>query len=92
MGTQILIALAVKAVQLALCQFFKVCENHEDCPDGVCVAAQKAIDEVGEKVAEPVAQPTTQSFGFNPDWTKLQPLVEATVAFLGALRAFLGVK
>lgn len=92
MFQQLLIAAAVKAMQMALCSLFGFCINQEDCPDGVCDDALRSIDSLGDENIEPVVSPEkTRAFDFDIRWDQLKPLVDATVAFIDALKSFLGL-
>lgn len=92
MFKNLLFSAAIKALQVALCTFYGLCMDQEDCPDGICDDALSAIDNLGESSPEPVASPgKAMAFDFNFQWDKLQPLVEATVAVINALKAFLGL-
>ena len=85
-------AIALQALQLALCQFFGFCINQEDCPDGVCDDLLKAVDELGDDAPQAVVSSgRTMAFNFNPDWTRIKPLVDAAMAFVNELRLFLGI-
>lgn len=87
----LLISAAVKVIQMALCQFYGFCMSQDECPDGVCDDAVKAVDSLAD-IGEPTADPTkVRALGLSPDWSKLKPLTDATVAFIEALMAFLGV-
>ena len=81
----------LKNLPAILCQLFGYCIDHEECPDGVCDEIIKQCDEFGECVPEPSAT-KLQAFDFNPDWDELKPLVDAALAFVDALRRFIGVK
>ena len=92
MFQNLMIALAVKAIQAALCQILGICIDSDDCPDGVCDEALRAadsLDEVSPGVA--MSPESTQALNFDIDWTQLQPLTQAIVALIEALKAFLGL-
>lgn len=92
MFKQVLIVMAMKAIELAMCQFFGACKNSEDCPDGVC---EPVLDSLSEDTVNVNADDIADSKGpqalfYDLQWDKLQPLVEAATAFVAALRAFFG--
>lgn len=89
MFQQILIAAAIKAITAALCQLFGFCLDSENCPDGVCDDAIEAVNSLNESPEPLVGKP--MAFEFNFQWDQLNNLVEATVAFVNALKAFLGM-
>lgn len=90
MFQQLMIAAMLKAICAAACQFFGYCCDQDDCPFGVC-------DELFEELAEldessPVLSPkATANLDFQFNWEELKPLVDAAVAFVVALKAFLGL-
>ena len=88
----VMIALAVKAFQAALCQFFGICIDFEECPDGVCDETLQAIDDLDESAPNVVVAPgKTQALNFDLNWDAFPALSEAAKAFVVALRAFLGL-
>jgi hypothetical protein len=89
MFQQILIAAAIKAIMAALCQIYGFCLDQDECPDGVCDEAIKAIESLDEAPQPTVTKP--MAFDFDIQWDKLQPLVAATVELINALKAFLGL-
>lgn len=92
MFQNLMIALAVKALQSALCQMFGFCINQDDCPDGVCDEALVALDSLDDDSPSTAMSPDkTQALNFEIDWKQLQPLVQATVALIAALKLFLGL-
>ena len=92
MFNKILSAIAIQALQVAFCQFFGMCADQDDCPDGVCDELMESIDDLGDVAPQALVSKTrTLAFDFNPDWSKLQPLVLAATEFLRALRDFLGL-
>ena len=89
MFNRLLIAILVKAIETAMCQLFEICKGQRDCPDGVCddVLAELKPTET-DTVAEIAADEGLVS-SFAPDWSKLEPLAKAAIAFIVALRDFL---
>lgn len=85
--------LILKAVQLALCQFFNFCLDSDECPDGVCDDALDALDKITEETPPLMVAPgKTMAFGIGDiDWGQLENVVNATVALATALKAFFGI-
>ena len=92
MFQQIAIAAAIKMLQLALCQFFGYCIEQEECPDGVCDEAMKAVDTLGEDSPMPTVSPgRLQAARFDIQWDQLDCLVTSVSALVECLRKFLGL-
>ena len=92
MFQKIAFALAIKALQAALCQIFGFCLDQDDCPDGVCDEVLVEIDTLGDESPNVTVAPgTTQAFNFDIQWDRLGDLADAAKVFIAALRAFLGL-
>lgn len=87
MFNRLLVAVLIKAIETAMCQLFEICKGQRDCPDGVCDEVLAEL-QPQETIAE-VAADEGRVSSFSPDWSKLQPLVQAATAFIVALRDFL---
>lgn len=84
--------LVIKAIQVALCQFYGFCLKQDDCPDGVCDDALKAVDSLQETPTPTMAPGTVQSIDFGDiDWTQLKAVSDAVVELIAALKAFFGM-
>lgn len=83
--------IAFKAIQWALCNFLKICIEHDDCPDGVCDEALLAIDGV-EDDSPPVkaASGNVQSVGAI-DWSYMPAFADAVVALIAAAKGLFGL-
>ena len=92
MFQKIAVALALKALQAALCQIFGFCLDQDECPDGVCDEVLRDLDSLDEASPGVAMSPeATQALNFDIQWDRLGELTEATKAFVTALRAFLGL-
>lgn len=69
-----------------LCILCDCCEGHKDCPDGVCDPLRDAITYHEKEDPQPTAQ-GVQSV--DPDWSRINFVIEAAVALVKELRRFL---
>lgn len=92
MFQRIAVALAIKALQAALCQIFGYCSDQEECPDGVCDEVLSSLDKLDEESPSTAMGPgNTQALNFDFQWDQLQNVTQAAVAFINALKSFLGL-
>ncbi|MEM1224590.1 MAG: hypothetical protein AAGJ40_02775 [Planctomycetota bacterium] len=83
--------IAIKALQLALCHFFQICVEQDECPDGVCDDALEAIDSLMDVPDPTVAAGRVQAFHFNIQWDQLECVVTSVRELVTCLRKFLGL-
>lgn len=90
MFQQVLIALAVKAIQAVLCQFFEICKGDENCPDGVCDDAIADVQKLSDETPDPLTV-KPQSLSFDIQWDQLECLVATVRELVTCIRKFLGL-
>jgi len=84
--------LLIKAIQVALCQLYGLCLNQPECDGEVCQPALDALDDLDTQMPAATMAPTKlTALDFDFQWDKFDPLVKATVEFINALKAFLGL-
>lgn len=77
--------LVMVAIQAALCHFLGYCMNQEECPDGVCTEAAKAVDSLGAEM--PAADPTVTQAAFPQwNWSAIQEVADAITTLVAALQ------
>jgi len=84
-------SLAVAALQFALCHFLGFCMSQDECPDGVCVDAAKAVDSLGERAPVPAIDPTkTQAVFSDWNWDAIGEVTAAITTLVLALKKLIG--
>lgn len=93
MFQSIAISIALRLIQASFSQFFTCVNEADDCPDGICDDALRALDDLDNSTPNvSIAPGKVRAFDFGSiNWSELKPLADSVVAMLAALKAFLGL-
>ena len=85
--------LILTVLKCALCQFFGYCTEHDDCPDGVCDDALRAIDSLGEATPPVLMAPEAPAplTAIKWDWSYIEPLTNAVVELVRCIKGLIGM-